>query len=278
MLTDTHAHLNSHAFAGELEEVIARAEAAGVTRIVAVGCDVASSRAGLALAERYPQVWATVGVHPTYVTEEHATDWREQLSAMAAHPRCVGIGEIGLDFYHPAPDGWAGEAYINRQKSFFAAQLELAASCGKNVVVHQRDRPGTLCWETIKSMMGPWQGRLRAVFHCWLHPWEEAAPMVAAGHLISFTGIATYKNAAAVAKCATDAPAGSFMLETDSPYLAPVPHRGQRNEPAYVRETAEWIARQRGISVEELAVVTDVAAGTFFGWGLPSQTSGADSQ
>lgn len=266
MLTDTHAHLVSHAFAEGVEEVLNRAELAGVHRIIAIGCDVAGSRAGLELAERYPQVWATVGVHPTYVTEEPAEDWLQQLQEMAAHPRCVGIGETGLDFYHPAPDGWEWDVYIARQKEFFEAQLKLASGCGKNVVVHQRDRSGTACWDAIKGIMEPWQGRLRAVFHCWLHPWEEAAPMVAAGNLISFTGIGTYKNAPVVSQCAAQAPAGSFMLETDSPYLAPVPHRGKRNEPAFVRETAEWIARQRSITVEELASMTGATADSFFGW------------
>ncbi len=266
MLTDTHAHLVSHAFADGVDEVLARAIAAGVSRIVAVGCDVASSRAGLALAERYPQVWATVGVHPTYVTEEVAPDWLAQLREMAAHPRCVGIGETGLDFYHPAPAGWEWGDYLAKQQEFFSAQLALAATCGKNVIVHQRDRTGTACWEQIKEMVHPWQGRLRAVFHCWLHSWEEAAPMVAAGHVISFTGIATYKNAPVVAQCVQEAAIGSFMLETDSPYLAPVPHRGKRNEPTFVRETASAIARHRGISVEDLAAMTSAVAETFFGW------------
>ena len=279
MLIDTHAHLISHAFEGGVDDLLARAEAVGVTRIVAIGCDVEGSRAGLAMAERYPQVWATVGVHPTYVTAEPAADWLEQLREMASHPRCVGIGETGLDFYHPAPEGWDWEEYIVRQKAFFEAQLALAAECGKNVVVHQRDRSGTPCWDAIKSMVEPWQGRLRAVFHCWLHPWEEAAPMIGAGHLISFTGITTYKNAPVVSQCAAQAPAGSFMVETDSPYLAPVPHRGKRNEPAFVRETAEWIARQRGITVEELAAMTGAVADEFFGWNpLSRQLSITDIQ
>lgn len=269
MLTDTHAHLISEAFAEEVEAVVERAVAAGVTRMVAIGCDVESSRAGLKLAERFPQVWATVGVHPTYVTEELHEDWLEQLREMTSHPRCVAIGEAGLDFYHPAPEGWKWEDYIARQESFFAAQLELAAACGKNIVVHQRDRSGSPCWDRIREMVDPWQGRLRAVFHCWLHAWEEAVPMVAQGHLISFTGIATYKNAPVVAECAAQAVAGSFMLETDSPYLAPVPHRGKRNEPAFVRETALWIASRRGISMEELAAMTGAVAAGFFGF--PSQ-------
>lgn len=275
MLTDTHAHLVSSALAGDVEAILLRAEAAGVKRIVAIGCDVEGSRAGLALAEQYPQVWATVGVHPTHVTAEYGEDWLEQLQEMARHPRCVGIGETGLDFYHPAPEGWTWEAYLARQEAFFAAQLGLAAASRKNVIVHQRDRSGTPCWEAVGRMVQPWQGQLRAVFHCWLHPWAEAAPWVAQGHLISFTGIATYKNAPEVAQCAAQAPQGSFMLETDSPYLAPVPHRGKRNEPAFVRDTADWIARQRGVTTAELAAMTGAVADDFFGFDRSGARSSA---
>ncbi|MDB6132134.1 MAG: ycfH [Verrucomicrobiales bacterium] len=265
-LTDTHAHLDSTRFTDDLEEVLARAEAAGVRRIVAIGCDIEGSRRGLALAERWPMVWATVGVHPTYVMEEPHSDWREQLADMARHPRCVALGETGLDYYHPAPEGSAWEGYTAKQKEFFAGQLEIAAAAGKNVVVHQRDRSGTACWEDIKAMIQPWHGKLSAVFHCFLHPWAEAAPLVALGHRISFTGIATYKSAPEVAACAAKAPDGSFFLETDSPYLAPVPHRGKRNEPAFVRATAEAVASVRGVPLERLAAVTETAAGAFFGW------------
>ncbi|MES2706202.1 MAG: TatD family hydrolase [Verrucomicrobiota bacterium] len=266
MLTDTHAHLDSTRFTEDLEAVLARAEAAGVRRIVAIGCDIEGSRRGLELAERWPMVWATAGVHPTYVTEEPNADWREQLAEMARHPRCVGIGETGLDYYHPAPEGSTWEEYTARQKEFFAGQLEIAAAAGKNVVVHQRDRTGTACWDDIKTMVEPWHGKLSAVFHCFLHPWAEAAPLVALGHRISFTGIATYKNAPEVLACAAEAPDGSFFLETDSPYLAPVPHRGKRNEPAFVRATAETVAAARGVPPEKLAAVTEAAAAAFFGW------------
>jgi TatD DNase family protein len=271
MLTDTHAHLTSSSLAGETDAVLARAAAAGVSRIVAIGCDVESSQRCLTLAERYPHVWATVGLHPTYVTEEPAADWLEQLRQMARHPKCVAMGEMGLDFYHPEPEGWSWEDYVARQQSCFEAQLALAASCGKNVIVHQRDRSGTACWEALKAGIAPWQGKLRAVFHCWLHSWEEAAAVTGQGHLISFTGIATYKNAPEVAACAAAAAPGSFMLETDSPYLAPVPHRGKRNEPAFVRATADWIAAQRGITTGALAAMTNAAADSFFGWTAPDQ-------
>lgn len=264
MLTDTHAHLDSRQLRDELPALIDRALAAGVTRIVAIGCDVESSRACLEIADRFPQVWATVGVHPCYVTEVTASDWLEQLRELAGHPRCVALGEMGLDYYHPAPDGWTETEYRARQQEFFRAQLALATETGKNVVVHQRDRKGLDCWRDIVDLVTPWNGRLRAVFHCWILPWAEAAPVVAAGHVISFTGIATYPKAPETHESAAAVPEGSFMLETDSPYIAPVPHRGQRNEPAWVRHTAERIAALRGVSLEHLAAVTNRTADAFF--------------
>jgi len=264
MLTDTHAHLESHSLRNELPAIIDRARAAGVSRIVAIGCDLPTSRACLEIAERFPNVWATVGVHPCYVTEVTEPDWLDQLRALSQHPRCVGLGEMGLDYYHNPPDGWTLPDYQSRQQEFFRVQLELAAEVRKNVVVHQRDRAGMDCWRDIVKLVTPFHGRLRAVFHCWILPWEEAVPMVAAGHLVSFTGIATYPKAPEVAACAAAAAEGSFMLETDSPYIAPVPHRGQRNEPAYVRHTAERIAGLRGTSLEAFAAATSRTADEFF--------------
>ncbi len=264
MLTDTHAHLESRQLRDELPEMMARAAAAGVTRIVAIGCDLPTSRACLEIAERFPQVWFTAGVHPCYVTEVNEPDWREQLREMAGHPRCVALGEMGLDYYHNPPDGWTDADYRARQAEFFSGQLALAAEVGKNVVVHQRDRQGMDCWRDIVRLVEPWNGKLRAVFHCWILPWAEAEPVIAAGHLISFTGIATYPKASEVHESAVAVPEGSFMLETDSPYIAPAPHRGRRNEPAYVRHTAERIAQLRGVSVEHLAAVTTRTADAFF--------------
>lgn len=269
MFTDSHAHLVSHHFSGEEEAVLARAVDAGISRIVTIGTDLGNSRAGLEFCRQNPAVRATVGIHPTHVTEVTAADWLEQLREMAGDPACAAIGETGLDFYHPAPEGWSWDEYVRRQEEFFAAQLELAASCGKNIVVHQRDRTGTACWQRIREMVEPWNGRLRAVFHCWLHPWDEAREMVEQGHLISFTGIATYRNAPVVSECAASAPSGTFMLETDSPYLAPVPHRGKRNEPAFLQATAEWVARQRNVSLEQLGRETNAVADAFF-QGLPA--------
>ena len=264
MLTDSHAHLSTRPFHSDLDAVVARALDVGVTRMVAIGCDLVSSRECLAIADRFPGVWATVGVHPTNVTEVMETDWLDQLKEMTAHPRCAAMGEMGLDYYHPAPKGWTEADYRGRQQEFFSAQLALAADVRKNVVVHQRDRAGIDCWRDIVSIVRPWNRQLRAVFHCWTLPWAEAEPMVDEGHLISFTGIATYAHAPDVALCAATARAGTFMLETDSPYIPPVPHRGKRNEPAYLRHTAEKIAELRGISVADLTDMTNGVANSFF--------------
>jgi TatD DNase family protein len=264
MLTDSHAHLDSSALRPDLDAVLSRAAAAGISRIIAIGCDLVSSRACLQLAEQHPAIEATVGVHPTYVTEVTDPDWLDQLRALAAHPRCVGIGETGMDFYHPPPDGWSESTYHDRQAAFFEAQLALAAEARLNVVVHQRDRSGLACWDAIRARVIPWHGKLRCVFHCWLHPWETAAPMIAAGHLISFGGVVTYPKAPDAAAAATAAPDGSFMLETDCPYLPPVPHRGKRNEPAFLNLTASHIASLRGSSLEALAASTSATATAFF--------------
>lgn len=264
MLTDSHAHLEAKALRDELPGIVDRAVAAGVSRIVTIGCDISTSRECLEIAERFPQVWATVGVHPCYVTEVTKPDWLEQLRELSRHPRCVALGEMGLDYYHNPPDGWTLADYRALQQEFFRAQLELAADVGKNVVVHQRDRTGMDCWRDIVKLVTPFHGKLSAVFHCWVLPWQEAVPMIGFGHLISFTGVTTYPNAPDVATCAAAAPDGSFMVETDSPYIAPVPHRGQRNEPAYVRHTAERIAQIRGVSLESLAATTSRTADEFF--------------
>lgn len=266
-LIDSHCHLASYKFADEgpeLDAVIQRAADAGVTRMVSIGTDLVDSPACIALAEKYPSVYAAVGIHPCSVTEIDAEDWLDQIRAFAkSSPRVAAIGEIGLDYFHPAPDGWTEDAYRTRQAEFFQAQLALAAELGLNVIIHQRDKMNT-CWPDILRIMEPWHGKLRAVFHCFLHSWEEAKKVVAKGHLISFTGIATYKSAQDMQQCATDAVPGSFMVETDAPYLAPVPHRGQRCEPAHTRHTAEHIAGLRNISLEQLATETTQTANDFF--------------
>ena len=258
MLIDTHCHLNSSRFKKDLPDVISRAVDAGVTQMIAIGCDVESSRRAVEIAEQFPQVLCTVGVHPCYVMDVAEPDWLEQIAKLAEHPRVVAIGEIGLDYYH-APQGTTWEIYKARQAAFYQAQMELAVEQKFNIVVHQRN-----CFAESTALVAPFTGKLRAQFHCFINSYEDAKPLLADGHVISFTGIATYPKAPEVLACAVAAPAGSFMLETDAPYLTPQASKGQRCEPAHVRQTASVIAEARGVSLETLAAETTAKAREFF--------------
>ncbi len=261
MLVDTHCHLASPSLAPEIEAIVERAHAQGVTRMVTIGTDLEDCQTCVDFADRFPEIYAAVGVHPTSVTDVTAEDWLAQIEELAAHPKVVAIGEIGLDYYHDPPEGWTFEDYQNRQKTFLTAQLDLAVALGKNVVIHNRES-----WEDTVAAVLPYSGKLRAVFHCHTSSWETAEPLIAQDHLISFTGIATFKSAKIVRQAAIDAQAGKFMLETDAPYLAPTPYRGKRCEPAYVRHTAETIAAARGEALEKLAAHTSRTAEAFFGF------------
>jgi len=262
MLVDTHAHLTWESLEADLDVVLANAQEVGVERVISIATDLVSSRAAVDLSARYAgQVYAAVGVHPCDVFEIEERDWLEQISAMLKEPGVVAIGESGLDFYHPAPpEAGSEEAYAVRQEEFFRAQIELAIETGYPLVVHQRES-----LPEIIEVMKPYHGsELRAVFHCWNQSVEEARALIDLGHKVSFTGVVTFKNAALVQEAARELPAGSFMLETDAPFLAPVPYRGKRCQPSYTRNTAEFIAELRGVSVEKLAEETTSCAEEFF--------------
>ena len=259
MLVDSHCHLASRRFSGQLDEVVGEAIENGVTRMVTIGTDLEDSRRCLEIADRFESVYATVGIHPTSAHEITDPNWLDRIRDMLKHPKAVALGEIGLDYYHKPPGEESWDTYKARQRDFFLAQLDLAAELGCNVVVHQRESAA----DTVREIL-PWGGKLRAVFHCYTSDWESAASLVAQGHLISFTGVATYKNAMEVQECARRAAPGSFMVETDAPYLAPVPYRGKPCLPAYTRYTAEHIAKLRGQNLEDLAKETAAAAGEFF--------------
>jgi len=282
MLIDTHAHLDYPEFAPDFEEVMQRAADAGVTRIITIGTSIASSRRAVELAEAHDNIYAVIGVHPT--SDEAAEDVMSPLRELARSRRVVAIGETGLD-YHRLPSAEVartktvqifartlqGEteeeieasiedgAYKARQASFFEQQLDVAVELGLNVVIHQRD-----AWADTLEMMRPYQGKLRGVFHCFGGPAEDAQEVLAAGHLVSFTGIVTFKNGASVREVAAHLPIDSYMVETDCPYLAPTPFRGKRCEPAHTRLVAESIASARGISIDELARTTTATAEAFF--------------
>jgi TatD DNase family protein len=258
MLIDTHAHLDYTDYDPDRPEVIARATAAGVTEIISIGTRIDSSTRAVELAENFPNIWATVGIHPGEV-DEAPDDAVERLRAMAKSRRVVAIGEIGLD-YHRLPENPAeAEANKQRQALFFRRQLELTADLGLNAVIHQRDS-----WDDTLKILGEFTGRVRGVFHCFGGTIEQAREVIALGHLLSFTGIVTFKNARQVQATAQDIAFDQFMVETDCPYLAPVPDRGKRCEPAHTRRVAEQIAQLRGVGLEEVAARTTATAREFF--------------
>jgi len=282
MLIETHAHLDYPDFANDFDEVLRRASEAGVTRILTIGTSIASSRGAIDLAEKYPNIFAVIGVHPTYA-EEAEEDVMTPLRELAKSHRVVAIGETGLD-YHRLPSVEAGKekraqvmhalqteteqdvdarihdgAYKSKQAALFQQQLDLAVELGLNVVIHQRD-----AWDDTLEIMRPYSGRLRGVFHCFGGTLAQANEVLDLDHLVSFTGIVTFKNGASVREVAAQIPLWKFMVETDCPYLAPVPFRGKRCEPAHTRLVAEEIARTRGVSLEEVAEATTETAEKFF--------------
>lgn len=257
-LTDTHAHLASRQLTGETESLLFRARAAGVTRIVSIGTEPLDSLCNVELAERHPGVYAAVGVHPCSV-HEAGEDWLDRIRGLSMAPKVVALGEMGLDYFHPPQDGSEPDEWRALQRRFFETQLSLALERRLPVVIHQRESSAD-----VLAIMRGVAGQLRAVFHCFTGTHEEAEELISLGFHLSFTGVITYKNAGALADCAAALPLDRLMLETDSPYLAPVPLRGSRNEPANVRHTAAFLAGRRGISLEELARATSDTAEKFF--------------
>ncbi len=260
---DTHAHLDYPDYAADLPQVIERARAAGITRMISIGTDLESSARAIQLSERHPEIFAAVGWHPTNVTEA-PDDIRTPLRELARHPKVVAIGETGLDYYR-LPSTQSGKTpaddagYKKKQALIFGQQLEVAAELGLNCVIHQRS-----ALEDTLAQMQPFVGRVRGVFHCFVDDPATMRRVLALGSLVSFTGIITFKNAQSIRDTAAAVPAGEFMLETDSPYLAPVPYRGKRCEPGYVKEIAELVAQVRKCSLEELSESTCATAHRFF--------------
>lgn len=259
MFFDTHTHLGSHKFDDDLPAILDRARAAGVTRMLAPATDLPNARKLLSLVENEPDIRVAVGIHPCDVDTVSGEDWIHELRDLALHPKVAAIGEIGLDYFHAPPEGFDLTSWKQHQARCLHLQLQLAAELGLNVVLHNRES-----WEDLTAIVLPYSDRLRGVFHCYTGTLEQAHPLLDAGHLISFTGIVTFKNPGPAGETVRRVPAGQYMLETDAPYLAPVPHRGQRCEPAYVADTARAVAAMRGQSVEEVASDTTVTALSFF--------------
>lgn len=258
---DSHCHLTDRAFGADRTAVLARARYAGVERVVTIASDAEDSRAALELARANNGVWCTAGIHPHAVKDSGASATGaavtggsatlDPLREIAAHPRCVAIGETGLDyFYDNAPRA--------AQRRSFARHVELAGELGLPVVVHSREAEADTA-----AVIRECAGVVTGVLHCFTGSRDLLAEAIAAGWFVSFTGIATFKSFdAALARLA---PADRYMIETDSPYLAPVPKRGRRNEPAFVAHVAAALAQLRGETPERVAKDTWANTADFFG-------------
>ncbi len=265
-LIDSHTHLESFDQRGETDAVLARAADAGVTRLVTIGTSSKDWARYRGLATTHAgRVFYTVGLHPCSVDER----WSEELAGLedfwhGEGARPVALGECGLDRFHlPKDDAAAAERIFAWQRAAFAAQLAVAARLGCPLVVHSRGAFAESV-EMIDASGVAWE---RVVFHCFSEGPAEMAELTRRGGRGSFTGVVTYKNADAVRAALLAQGLGRLMLETDAPYLTPVPHRGKANEPAYLRFTAEAAALALGVSVEELAARTTANAREFFGLG-----------
>ena len=262
MFYDTHAHLDYPDYEKDLPEVIARAQSAGIVKMISIGTSLSSSERALRLAEKFPPVYAAVGWHPSEAMKA-PSDLRPALREFARHPKVVAIGEIGLDYHHlPSSQGGTAEdddRYKQKQSQIFQQQLEVAVEVGLNCIIHQRN-----AFDDTLAQLKPFAAKVRGVFHCFGESADRMREVLEIGSLVSFTGIVTFKNGQNVRDTVTAAPLDRFMLETDCPYLAPVPYRGKRCEPAYVKEISEIVAQVKGCSPDELSAATCGTAKEFF--------------
>ena len=251
MLVDSHAHIDDSRFDADRDAVLERAAAAGIELIVNIGADMASSARSIALAEKYPQIYAAVGMHPHDAKEMQEQDY-SQLQRWVAHPKVVAIGEIGLDYHYdlsPRPV----------QKEVFLRQLDIARQTGKPFIVHEREAHA----DTFEIIRTAAKG-LAGVFHCFSGSIETAREYLKLGFYISVAGPVTFPKSAKTKEVARYVPLDRLLVETDSPYLTPQAFRGRRNEPAHVRLVAEEIAALRNLPLAELALATTQNARRLF--------------
>jgi TatD DNase family protein len=242
-LVDSHCHLDFPEFDGKLERVREEMRELGVSHALCISVNLADLPKVLRLAETYDNFFASVGVHPDH--EDSGSVDPEQLVRLAQHPRVVAIGETGLDYYRLKGD-------LEWQRERFRAHIRAARRSGKPLVIHTR----SAAEDTLRIMREEGAGEIGGVMHCFTETLEVAREAIEMGFHVSFSGIVTFKNAGALREVARALPLGRILVETDSPYLAPVPHRGQSNRPGLVRLVAEEVARLRGIPLEELVQAT----------------------
>ena len=242
-LVDSHCHLDFDDFRDRLSAVLSNMAGAGVSHALCISVTLTDFPRVLALAERYPNLYATVGVHPDYPDERELR--AEDLIRLADHPKIVAIGETGLDYYRLTGD-------LEWQRERFRTHIRAARATGKPLVIHTR----AAAEDTLRIMREEGAGEAGGVMHCFTETLEVARAAVDLGFFVSFSGIVTFKNAAALREVAKALPLDRILVETDSPYLAPVPHRGKVNEPAFVRHVAEAVAALRGLTLDALAAAT----------------------
>ena len=242
MYFDTHAHYDDRAFDDDRDQLLQDVHDAGVELIVDPGCDLKSSRAAIALADRFPFVYAAVGIHPEEL-QDSTPEILAEIAALAEHPKCVAIGEIGLDYYWDA-------SHKEEQKLLFRQQLQLALELDKPVIIHDRDAHGD-CFEIVRDYPD-----LRGVFHCYSGSAEMAKELLKDGWYLGFDGPVTYKNARKTLEVLAICPPDRILIETDSPYLSPVPNRGKRNDSRNLRYIVQTIAENLRLEPEPVAALT----------------------
>lgn len=254
MLIDSHAHIQGKEYAGEVDAVVARARAAGVETIIAVGGagDMSSNNEAVALAAQFANIYATVGMHP-HDAKDVGDDELRALRELTSQPKVIAVGETGLDFYY-------NHSPHDVQRRVFAQFIDMARETELPIVVHERDAAR----EVAELLRSEGSGKLRGVIHCFTGDYEAARTYLDLGFYLSFTGIITFKNAEPLREVVRQVPLERIFVETDSPFLTPVPHRGKRNEPAYVRFVAETIAKVKGVELAEVARQTTANVKTLF--------------
>jgi TatD DNase family protein len=245
MLIDSHCHLDFPEFAPELDAVVARARQAGIGTMLTIGTKLKAFEGVRKIAERFDDVWCSVGIHPHEAAEE-PIDESSALVEHAKHPRVVGIGEAGLDYYYE-------HSPKHDQIRNFRAHIEASRETGLPLIVHARDADDDLC-QILKEESG--KGAFPGLIHCFSSTAKLAQTALDLGMMISISGIVTFKKADELRSIVANVPLDRLLVETDSPYLAPMPHRGKRNEPAFVTHTAATVARLKNVDVERLADAT----------------------
>lgn len=259
ILIDSHTHLDMKKFDSDRDQVIERALSAGVRQIITIGIDTKSSMKAVALTERYPSVFASAGIHPHKADRADFHDLKH-IALLARREKVVAIGEIGLDFYRNLSSR-------KKQRELFHQQLDIALSVDLPVVIHDREAHEEVL-ETLSSFK---RNGFKGVIHCFSGDYNLAKTFIGMGYYISIPGTVTVKNARQMQDVAARIPSSKMLLETDAPFLAPLPHRGQRNEPSFVIHTAQKVAELRGIPFEEVAQETTNNASQLFNLPLPTQ-------